>query len=244
MSTLTKITVAFSLILLASIETTSPFAKGCTSNTKGKEVTKTVKTQPYDVVKVVGSMDVYLINGSEGSISVTADENTHKYIIVESDGNTLTISLKNNAALRKTGSIKIKVPFKKLSEVTLTGSGEVESEDVIKNSSLNINLKGSGEMDLVVEATSIDAKVNGSGEMELKGKVTDFEIKATGSGEFNGKSLLAENTQVYISGSGNAKVNAKQSLKARINGSGNIAYGGNPPANDSKVLGSGSISPF
>jgi hypothetical protein len=45
-----------------------------------------------------------------------------------------------------------------------------------------------------------------------------------------------------VSGSGDADVYASNSLKARVNGSGDIDYSGNPNTSDTKVLGSGSIS--
>ncbi len=244
MSTLTKITTALALLLIGSLQLSAQNTNTTTIEGSGNVITKTLKTSPYNTINVRGSMEVSLIKGSEGTIEVTAEDNVQEHILVESDGSTLTISMKGNTSLHNTKTIKIKVPFEDLTEVSLVGSGKVEGNDLIKSDALALSLRGSGEIKLNADATSLDVQLNGSGDMELSGNVRDFEVKTTGSGDFEGKNLAAENTQVYVSGSGDARVNAKNSLKARVEGSGNINYGGNPTSNDSKVRGSGTIKPI
>ena len=78
--------------------------------------------------------------------------------------------------------------------------------------------------------------------MTLTGSVNELEVKVSGSGDFMGNGLKSNNTQAYVSGSGDIEVNATKSLKARVNGSGDIEYSGSPETSDTKVLGSGSIS--
>ena len=96
-------------------------------------------------------------------------------------------------------------------------------------------------MVLTTEATGIDAKITGSGDMKLSGNVENLEVKVSGSGDFEGYSLEAANVEVYVSGSGDAQVTANSSIKARVNGSGDVRYKGNPERNDTKVMGSGTI---
>jgi hypothetical protein len=78
--------------------------------------------------------------------------------------------------------------------------------------------------------------------LTLTGMATNLEVKVSGSGDFKGSSLNSENTQVYVSGSGDVEVTATKSIKARVNGSGDIRYSGNPVSSDTKVMGSGDIS--
>ncbi|WP_026452025.1 GIN domain-containing protein [Aequorivita capsosiphonis] len=58
----------------------------------GNIITRTVNTKAYDVIDVSGSMEVSLEKGNEGIIKVTAEDNVQDRIVVESDGNRLTIS--------------------------------------------------------------------------------------------------------------------------------------------------------
>ncbi len=241
MATLTKISLALTLLIIGNLEIIAQNRNNNSIEGSGNVITKTVNTQPYNTINVSGSMDVFLEKGTEGNISITAEDNVQDRIVVESDGTTLTISMKNNTSLRNTKKIKITVPFEDLSEISLRGSGNVEGKDMLKSNSITLNIQGSGEIKVSIEANSMDAQLNGSGDMTLSGKVTDVEVKTTGSGNFEGKELNSENAQIYISGSGDSSIYAKNSLKARIQGSGSIFCAGNPTSNDVKIMGSGKV---
>ena len=220
-----------------------------TSNAQFKKVkgngnitTKTHTTSDYHKVDVVGSMDVILEKGTEGTIRVTTDENIHEYVTIESNKGILKIKIKNNINISTKKGVHIKVPFTSLDNVSLTGSGDVLTNDQIKSDQFEAEVTGSGDMTIDVEANSIDAKVTGSGDLKITGTTTKLEIKVTGSGDFDGGSLNAQNVEAYVSGSGDARVVANKNIKARVNGSGDINYSGNPRTSDTKVMGSGNIS--
>ena len=234
-------TVVFIFLLISSSQVTAQWrADKIVGN--GDVTTKVVSTNDYDKIKVMGHFDVQLESGNEGNISVMTDENLHEYIIVEvKDNNTLVIRVKKNINLKTRKGIHITVPFKDISEIALMGSGEIESKDTIQADLFEVSLAGSGDLDLNFNVANLDAKVSGSGDMILSGEAKNFEMKLSGSGDFDGNSLRCENTQVYVSGSGQAKVTASERIKARVNGSGAIKYAGNPEIKDVKVSGSGSI---
>ena len=153
----------------------------------------------------------------------------------------IKIKTKKGVSLKTKKGIHITVPFKDFNDLSLTGSGDINTEDTIKTSNFDVSLTGSGDIVLDIEANEIDAKLTGSGDLKLDGRVDELEVKVTGSGDFEGSSLNSKNTQVYVSGSGNANVNATNSIKARVNGSGDVRYSGVPEFSDNKVSGSGSI---
>ena len=201
--------------------------------------TKTHTTLDYHKVDIFGSMDVILEKGTEGTIRVTTDENIHQYVIIESNKGVLNIKIKNNVNINTRKSIRIKVPFTSLDNVYLTGSGYVLTNDQIKSDQFEAKMTGSGEMNL--DVNRVDAKVIGSGDIKIIGTATDLKIKVTGSGYFDGGSLIAQNVEANVTGSGKALVVAKSSIKARVYGSGDIEYLGTPSASDNKVIGSGDI---
>ena len=62
-----------------------------------------------------------------------------------------------------------------------------------------------------------------------------------GSGDIKAIELVSENAKVNVSGSGDIKVNCTEFIEARVAGSGDIEYKGNPKKVDTKVAGSGTI---
>ena len=127
-------------------------------------------------------------------------------------------------------------------EVKLLGSGDFNGFN-LNAQNTKVSISGSGEAELIANKNLI-AKSNGSGDITVAGSASNVEIKLSGSGDFNGFNLNSQNTKVSISGSGEAKVVANESLVARINGSGNIVYKGNPENKDFKTSGSGDISSY
>ncbi|MBJ2124075.1 head GIN domain-containing protein [Flavobacterium sp. IB48] len=209
----------------------------------GKIVTETRSTGDYDGIKVAGSFDVDLVSGKEGKITIKGEENLLAVIKVEVEDNSLKIYVEKGTQIRtSSGKIQVTVPFEKISELSLAGSGDIQSKDVIKNDKFSIKLSGSGNFTLPVDTNNLELNVSGSGNVRLKGTATNFSAKLSGSGDINAADLKSKVVEANVSGSGNSKVACDESLTARVSGSGNIRYVGNPEKKDTKVSGSGTIS--
>ena len=210
----------------------------------GKMATKTISTGDYDGISCAGSMDYILVSGAEGTITLEGEENLLDYITAEVKDGNLIVKVKKGVNLKFSNnkSIKITIPFKDINSVALAGSGDLWNEDKITTNNLEVALAGSGDVVIDVEATSVEGKIAGSGDLTIKGKTNNLVANVAGSGDFHGFDLEANHTEVSVAGSGDAKVVSNQSLKARVAGSGDIEYKGNPEKEDTKVSGSGDIS--
>lgn len=239
MNNLIKFSLAISLIIFGCGDIMAQWGKKVVGN--GNVTTRTVNTSNYDAIVATGSMDVHLQKGSEGTITVKTDENLQEYIIVEVENGALKIRTKKNTSLKTKKGIHVYVPFNDISEVSLTGSGDIDTEDTIESDDLEIRITGSGDVNLDVSANTVEATVTGSGDIVVNGNTADLEVRVTGSGDFDGDGLRSENTEAFVSGSGDVSVYASKYLKARVSGSGDIKYDGNPEKKDTKVSGSGSI---
>lgn len=234
--------IAFSLFTLLLVTTVSA-QKNEVINGNGKNGKVDRKTAAYDKVKVVGFFDIDLVSGTEGNLTLEGDQNILDYIVTEVTNNTLTISTQKGISLR-TGKNKllITVPVETLDEISLVGSGDINSKSTIKGANMDVILAGSGDINLSLDNAKTNVSITGSGDIRLKGKTTDFIGNVSGSGDLSCSDFKAQNVEVSISGSGDAKVYASNVLKARVSGSGDIQYSGNPAKQDTKTSGSGSIS--
>jgi len=125
--------------------------------------------------------------------------------------------------------------------ISLAGSGNVSSTDVLNAADLNLNLAGSGKLDLPVSIKNLNANIAGSGNIKLSGNAEVLKCEIAGSGNLEGAALKATASHVNIAGSGNVKVHAVSEIHAKIVGSGDVIYTGNPTIEKSKSIGSGSI---
>ena len=96
--------------------------------------------------------------------------------------------------------------------------------------------------DILKVADEVDASLSGSGDINLSGRTTDFTVSVSGSGDIKAYDLEADFVRATVSGSADIRVTANQSIDARVSGSGDIHYRGNPKKIKSKASGSGDIT--
>ncbi|HEY8657648.1 MAG TPA: head GIN domain-containing protein [Hanamia sp.] len=194
-------------------------------------------------VKTSGSIDVEIKSGDSYSLSVEDDENLLPYLVTEVKDGVLNIHYKNGYNINNAHA-KVYVSAPSLDKIITSGSGDISGNGIIKNANqIEFNLSGSGDVDAQVDAPSIKVTGSGSGNIKLAGRTKDFNCKVSGSGDVNCGNLQSENTEITISGNGNAHVFASVSLVARTSGSGDIYYLGNPQSPEIHTSGSGTVQP-
>tara|TARA_B100000809_G_C15098044_1_gene515789 strand:+ start:324 stop:1046 length:723 start_codon:yes stop_codon:yes gene_type:complete len=209
----------------------------------GNTTTVTRTTSDYDTVDCAGSFDYLLVAGTEGRITIEGESNLLKYIITEVKDGTLIIKTEQGKNLNtsRNKTIKITIPFRDIEAVSLSGSGDLWNEDQINSNNFEATLSGSGDVILNIQSKNTSGSISGSGDLTINGATQNLSAHVAGSGDFHGFGLKSKNTDVSVIGSGDAEVVCSGELKARVTGSGDIKYNGNPIKEDSKVTGSGSI---
>lgn len=192
-------------------------------------------------VKASGSIDVEITNGDSYSVSAEDDDNVLPYIITEVNNGILNVHYKDGISINNDHA-KVYVIAPSLDNLISSGSADITSQDIIKNSQqIKIDISGSGDVKTGVDAPQVDVSVSGSGNVSLNGRTKDFTCQVSGSGDINCGSLESENTTVTVSGSGNAHVFASVHLSATARGSGDIFYRGSPSNPEIHTSGSGSV---
>lgn len=208
----------------------------------GVQTTITRTTESYDKILTEGSFNVELVSGKEGTITIKGDENIIIHIVTEVIGNELKVYFEKNRSYNYKQDITITIPFEEISEISFAGSGNMVTKNAINATDFEAKMAGSGDCTLEINAKNIVAKMAGSGNLKLSGTVENLEAKTAGSGDLNCNKLVSQNANVTVAGSGSLEVNCTNNLIAKVAGSGNIQYKGNPKIIDSKVAGSGDIS--
>ena len=235
----------FGLVLIALFTLSCNAQWGKKIKGNGNVVTIERSVGEYDAVAVAGWFDVDIVNGREGELSLQGEENLLEYIITEVKNGKLTIKVKKGYNLQSSTwkrGILVTVPVEEINSVALSGSGDIVGKDVLRADDFSATMSGSGDINLSVEADRLKTVISGSGDIDLSGKAGDFDVTVSGSGDVNAFDLEADHVKANVSGSANIKVTANQSLTARVSGSGDILYKGDPDKVDSKASGSGDIN--
>ena len=185
----------------------------------GNIISESRELNNFTSIILLGSIDVNIKTSESNNCVVVADDNLIPYIKTEVVNNKLNISLNESYSSEEKLVVNINTP--NYDEVSLSGSGNINILD-FKNNNLSLNISGSGN-------------ITGNGEVET------LIVKINGSGNLMSKEIKSKSATITINGSGDGEVFASDAISAKINGSGNIKYFGNPENVDSIINGSGDI---
>jgi hypothetical protein len=209
----------------------------------GDVITKTFKTGDYDHIAVNNSLSVELIEGEEGVIKVEAESNIMEHLEIELKGDRLKVGIENGVNISTRKGIKVWVPVKTISGVSLAGSGDIHSDLILRNPKMSISVAGSGDITLHTESETLKANVAGSGDLKLKGRTEQFDASVAGSGDIAAFDLKANNVDASVAGSGDISVFCNGgNLSASIVGSGDLRYKGTTSNIKKSIMGSGDIT--
>jgi len=186
--------------------------------------------------------DVYISTGDHAAIKLEGDDNLLKFIDVEQNGDEVTVREREGFNLVSSNDIKVYVTTPSLDRIEASGACNIESQNKLTSSDgLDMHLSGAGNIKLDVDAPHVSAKLSGAGNITLKGQTKDVRLDLSGAGNAHCYDLLAENTDVSISGFGSAEVYASVKLSASVSGAGNVDYKGNATDVEQHVSGAGGV---
>lgn len=229
------------LIFLSSCDDDRYFVKG-----SGPSVTNVRYPGNCTGVALCVSANVEIYRDSAFRVELYGQQNVLNVIDTRKSGNTLRIELQRSTVLKRYDPVTIKVYMPYLSQMDLSGSGDMNCIDEFSATDLSTNISGSGNISYRGSVfNSFNATVSGSGSIRNSGSsnCNSAKYNISGSGNIYAEWLKVQDVDATISGSGDEFIHALGSLDAHISGSGNIHYRGTPTIS-MHISGSGKLIPI
>jgi predicted small secreted protein len=192
----------------------------------------------FNEIGLRGTGTVILTQGDVQKVTITTDDNIMDLVQTNVKNGKLIIYTEGNIMHYTKFDIDITIP--EIKAISVSGSGDVVSNEQLQCDDLELNVSGSGEIVISVNAEDIEASISGSGEIALQGEAGEVETRISGSGNMKARELTCKDASIRVSGSGNCRINATENLDVKVSGSGNVYYYGNPDIS-TNVSGSGSV---
>ncbi len=234
--------ITIGLVVLSMTATHAQWGKRIKGN--GNVVTIERKTTDYRNLSVSGFFEITLVAGTEGELTLKGEDNLLENIVTEVRNGSLTIKPRKGVHLRpsRNQSVFITVPVERLDAIRHSGSGNLTGKTVLKNDYLDLKISGSSNIYLDIDADDVKIATSGSSNFKLEGTAKELQIRSSGSSNVKAYNLEVGHGKFELSGSSNVWVTLRETLTARVSGSGNIRYKGNPEKISSKISGSGRVS--
>jgi len=226
----------FMVIFLLATACNTRFIRG-----SGDVVSETREVSGFDGISLSGTGEVIVTQNGNQSLTIETDDNVIEQIEARVENGELKIGVKSGFSILSTTRLIFYVEVDELKNVTISGSGDIESES-IESDYFGAEISGSGDVQISdLTAVEVYTSISGSGEVDLAGKAANQDVSISGSGKYRAGDLCSESIEVTISGSGDATVCATESLVSEISGSGSVKYYGHPTV-DMSGSGSGKVT--
>lgn len=196
----------------------------------------------FSKIALAVSADLYLKQGSTTEVIIEAQEEILEKLKTEVNNGKLVIKF-DTWRFSRYERFKIFITTPEISELDISGSGDIIAETSIQTDEMVLRISGSGGIRIdELTANDLNVGISGSGNINLAGSQSlgTLDLSISGSGDLDASELVTEDFTGRISGSGSCRVHVKSTLKASISGSGKIFYSGNPRI-DASISGSGKV---
>lgn len=228
----------FALLLAA-------FSSQCVAQTIINDKNAVVRnTGSFSGIRASGGIDIYLSQGDEYAVAVSAsDENYRDNIKTEVKNGILNIYY-DGSSLRLTGNRKLRayVSFRSLESLEASGACDFIINGNLKCEDLKIKLSGASDLKGLLTITNLSVDMSGASDIKAEGEVKNLKLDASGASDFKNYQLQVTHCVAYISGASDVRLSVSGSIMAKASGASTLYYSGNPEKKEVHSSGASSVS--
>jgi hypothetical protein len=180
--------------------------------------------------KAVGK--IMLSQGESESLTIQADPEVRERIHTEVKDGVLHITQETDwkdwtgFRLIDKGMVTFHVVMKEINSLKIAGVGSVDCAE-INTDALSLTISGPGTLTIgTVKANTLNVEISGVGSVDIAGSCVEQNLMLSGAGNYQGARMESARTTAKLSGVGNARLWANETMDATISGVGGIEYYG------------------
>lgn len=198
--------------------------------------------ESFQAITVSDGIDLYLSQGGEEVLAVSANEISHRdkiKTVVENGVLKIFLDKGWNWKFKK---LRAYVSVKEITKLRASGGSDIVVKDSLKCDKLHIALSGGSDFSGRVTANFLTVEQSGGSDANVSGHVVNAKVGTSGGSDFKGYDLIAEYAILQSSGGSDASITVLKEMAATANGGGDVNYKGNPVVKYRSASGGGSIS--
>ena len=182
-------------------------------------------------VEVSGAIDLYLSQGKEEAVAISASNpNSLSRIKTEVRNGKLHIYFDGNGWNWKTWSnnnkIKAYITFVEIHHLEASGACNIKTVDVISSDNLKIQLSGASDFTGEVKAGKLRLDASGASNFKVSGSAENTTVDLSGACEMKAYDLKAEYAKIEATGASAVRITINKELSAEASGGSTIFYKG------------------
>jgi hypothetical protein len=200
----------------------------------------------FHAVEVSSAIDLYLSQGDEEAVAVSAtDKNDLYHFITEVDNGVLKIKIQNTGKIIwhwKDRKFKAYVSFKNIDRLSASGASNVYVEGTLSGSNLAVHISGASDLKGNLKLDALDIDQSGASDALISGTAGNVTLRVSGASDVKAFDLVAENCTAQASGASDIKITVNKELNVHATGASDIHYKGTAVIKDLHSSGASSVS--
>lgn len=230
-----------SLITLISLST---FAQDKTVVNDANAEKRTLSSG-FSSITVSDGVDLYLTQGNEESIAVSASDSKYmERFKTEVENGTLKIYY-DSKGLKWIGGEKRKlkayVSFKALEKIHASSGADVNIKSTLTSDKLQCTFTSGAHFTGRVNIRQLDVSQNSGSTFDISGKTDRLQVDVSSGAIFKGYELVVDFCDAKATSGGGVRINVNKELNAKANSGGGIRYKGNAVIKDLNVSSGGLV---
>ncbi|MCK0191505.1 DUF2807 domain-containing protein [Arenibacter sp. F20364] len=191
--------------------------------------TKDYEYSGYTSLEVNDNFKVYIsFSDTEEKLRVQANDNLHKYILVNKESNKLMVKLDKVRKIKGKETLNVFITTKNIDNYIIKGNTKLELEDLLETDNVKINLSGNSFFSGALAVEKLDLISTGNCIMDFSGNVKTMDVALDGNCELTDFELSVDILKIDLSGNSNAYLSISNSLSIDASGNSVLSYKGNP----------------
>ncbi len=203
------------------------------------------KISSFNSIEISGAVNLYLSQGTEDAIAVSAgDKLLISRISTSVRDNVLYINVDSKGLSWRNWSnnkIKAYVTFTTLKKMEASGACNIKTAGLIKLSDFKIELSGASDFSGEIAVTNLVLSVRGASDLKLKGNAEKVSINSNGASSVKAYDLKSDYCKVDASGASSVKITVNKEINASASGASSINYKGDAVIKDFTSSGASSV---
>ncbi|OQP59166.1 hypothetical protein A3860_38685 [Niastella vici] len=200
------------------------------------------QAENFQSIKVGDGIDLYIMQGTEEGVVVSATEIAHRdkmRTVVENGELKIYLEKGWNWHNKK---LTAYVAVKTLNKLRASGGSDIIIQGELKTDKLNLVLTGGSDFKGQIAVTDLTINQSGGSDVHVKGNAVNVKVDANGGSDFTGYDLTAEYAIIQVSGGSDASITVTKEMAAEASGGSDVNYKGNPVMKYKSASGGGSVT--
>ncbi|MEO9891118.1 head GIN domain-containing protein [Aurantibacter sp.] len=207
------------------------------------EVTSLSYSVPeYSKIKVSNAFNTYVtFSDTEESIRIEANENVHDRVIVQRDGNSLVIRLKNITNVKGNATLNAYITTKHINEFDMNGASSLFLENQWNIENGSVELSGAADFIGEIVANQLELDLRGASAANIYGQIGSLHADLSGSSDIRDYDLSVDNLNLDMTGASEAYLSVNKTIDIEASGASELNFKGNATIARKKLSGASEI---